>query len=178
MKLENSIIRLELLTEDDREFYNSIYTDDSLTRYISKPLSISSSNKSFEVVIKKMSGIKSRLMIYKISSIVDNCNIGIIGLKWNCQHPDDAEIGIIILKQFQRKGLSHSSKTLLMQQAFNNLNTRKIIARCHKDNIPANKANQKLGFKRVSEKMNSQIDSIQVTWEISQKDFRIMTHET
>ncbi len=147
--IENDEIFLSEITQEDRNFYCEIYTNNQLMEFVVDPLSIESANKSFNITFDKMSATPKKLLLFVIKSKKGQKRLGVIGLRWNQHHPQHVEIGIIVLEKFQRQGVGHATKSLLIEHAFNNLNVIKIVAICDKDNVVAICANKKLGFKCV-----------------------------
>jgi len=134
-------------------------------RYVVSPLSEASADNSFALVIKKMQESEPRVRIFKIINPSICKAVGLIGLRWNRQDMTHAEIGVIILSEYQRKGLAHAAKSLLINTAFGQWNVTKIIAECDKDNQAANKANSKLGFSKAT--VFAQNKNKKVRWEMN-----------
>ena len=158
-------LSLQPLSEDDKEFYFKIYSNPSLMKYITAPLTRDESDKSFYLTLKRMSQTPAKILLYVIVLNKTKEKIGVIGLRWNQDNSSSVEIGIIVMEKFHGTGLAHAAKKALIQEAFDNFSIKKIIAHCEIDNQAANKANQKLGFKKVSQfsEVNSSI--VRIKWE-------------
>lgn len=72
--------------------------------------------------------------------------MGIIGIKWNQGSSSQVELGVIVVKKYQRQSIAYSAKNLLIQHVCKNLQINKIIATCDNDNRAANHSFRKLGF--------------------------------
>lgn len=147
---ENNILYLTKITLKDKDFYNQVFTNEGLMTFITEPLTLESSMKSFTKTMSTMSLTPPKLMLYVINSKNDKGKLGVIGVRWNQEQRKDAEIGIVVLKKYQRQGVGHLAKSLLIEQAFEYLGIEKIVAICDQENIAANKANEKLGFHCVN----------------------------
>ncbi len=144
--IENDIILLRKIDQEDQGFYLQIYTDEKLMKFVSPVLSGDAAKKSFEIVLNKMSLSLPTLLLYVIYSKALKSNIGVIGLRWKQASNNSVEIGVMVLEKFQRQGLAHKAKSLLINYAFHEFKLECIAAICDKDNTAANCANQKLGF--------------------------------
>jgi len=160
--IENKEICLTPVTMGDKSLYNRIYTNAELLKFISVPLSLQSSTKSFETTLKRMSQKPMSLVLFAIRRQKNQQKIGVIGLKWNQSSKKCAEIGIVILQEYQGNGFGHQAKSLLIEYAFKNCAINKIVAVCDIKNHIANQANKKLGF--VMEDPQIQSQQTKIRW--------------
>ena len=163
--IKNDDIFLTNIRQEDKGFYCEIYTNSQLMKFVVDPLNLESANKSFTAVLIKMSAVPKKLILFIIKSTKNLEKQGVIGLRWNQNDPHAVEIGIIILERYQRQGVGHQAKTLLINHAFNILGVTKIIAVCCSENTAANCANKKLGFKHVDEAISRNSNEIKIIWE-------------
>jgi diamine N-acetyltransferase len=163
--INNDAVILNKITTDDWVLYQQIYTDDKLMKFVAPTLSSEKAQQSFASTLKKMSQMPPALLLYVIFSQMHQCKVGVIGLKWNQKSHKQAEIGIIVLAKYQRQGLAHQAKSLLIAHAFQELKLDSILAICDKNNIAANSANQKLGF-TLCNQINTQ-NTEKILWKIN-----------
>lgn len=163
--IENEFVTLHKLNSDDLSFYRLVYTNDKLMEFVSPTLNEKSSKRSFASTLKKMAMLPPDVLLFVIYSKIHQCKVGVIGLRWNQASGKQVEIGIIILKKYQRIRLAHQAKSLLINHGFKKLNIKSILAICDKQNIAANCANKKLGF-TLSHEMTNQNKREQIAWEI------------
>ncbi len=153
------------LGEDDKEFYFKIYSNQSLMQYVTAPLTRVESDKSFYLTLKKMSQPRPVIILNVITLNKTKEKIGIIGLRWNQSSSDQVEIGIILLEEYQGTGFAYAAKKALMQEAFDNLSIKKIVAHCEKNNHAANRANKKLCFNQVGQYTEKNSSIVKIKWE-------------
>ena len=158
-------LSLHPLSEDDKEFYFKIYSNPSLMKYITAPLTRDESDKSFYLTLKRMSQTPLKILLYVIVLNKTEEKIGIIGLRWNQSSSEQVEIGNILCEKYHGTGFAHYAKKALIQEAFNNLSIKKIFAHCEKNNYAANSANKKLGFKQVNQYSEKNISIVKIKWE-------------
>ncbi len=144
--IEDDEIFLLKISKEDQNFYCDIYTDKGLLKYIVNPLNIVEAKKSFEITLKKMLAIPPKLMLFTINSKHSKDKLGIIGIKWDQGSPSQVELGVIVVKKYQRQSIAYSAKSLLIQHVFEKLQVNNIIATCDNDNRAANHSFRKLGF--------------------------------
>jgi RimJ/RimL family protein N-acetyltransferase len=153
------------LSEGDKEFYFKIYSNQSLLQYVTTPLTRVESDKSFYLTLNKMSQPHPVIILNVITLNKTKEKIGVIGLRWNQLSSEQVEIGIILLEKYHGTGFAHAAKKALMQEAFDNLSIKKIVAHCEKNNHPANGANKKLGFKQVGQFTEKNSSIVKIKWE-------------
>ena len=168
--IQNDQITLKIFSEENRDFYAQIYSDKTLMKYITKPLNKTESDRSFDFILKRMAADEYLLSPCVIRHKATNKNVGVISLRKLSDNSDTCEIGVIILKSYQRQKFAHQAKSLLIQAAFHQSQTTKIIAICEKSNKAANQANQKLGFKFSQEFLDPKDNILKIKWLISQED--------
>ncbi len=164
--IENSSIKLSKITEKDRDFYNQIYLDEELMKFVDSPYTIDESNKSFEITLNKISSSPKRLLLYIIRLNSNKQKIGLIGLRWNQLNKSSVEIGIIILKEHQGNNYANISNKLLINHAFENLGISSLIAISEKYNKSANKTLMNLGFKFQKQFIVKKSKKIKYKWQI------------
>ncbi len=159
-------LSLYLLSEQDRDFYYQLYSNESLMHYITTPLTRNESDESFDLTLKIMSQPVPKLKLFVIKKNKFQEKLGVVGLRWNQKTPKTVEIGIVLKEKFHGLGFGHCAKKLLINQAFTKLGVNKIIAICQKGNKAANKANQKLNFVSIAEYLDETCNRIKIKWEL------------
>lgn len=164
--LHNDLIKLEKLNQDDKLFYREIYTDPILMQYVCQALDNKTADNYFNIALKIMAKTPAKSLLFVIRLIGCNTKVGVTSIRWNQEEKDSAEIGVMVLKKHQRKQYAHMAKSLMIKQAFQQFNVDQLIAICEKDNIAANKANQKLGFSFDQEFFDKTDNKIKIKWVI------------
>ena len=73
------------------------------------------------------------------------------GISLDLLENSSAELGWIIHRDFQRKGIATEAATKIIQFAREELKVKKFIAHCDAENVPSYRTMEKLGMHRVSE---------------------------
>lgn len=73
------------------------------------------------------------------------------GISLDLLENNSAELGWIIHRDFQRKGIATEAATKIIQFAREELKVKKFIAHCDAENVPSFRTMEKLGMHRVSE---------------------------
>ena len=170
--IQNNQVALKKFSEEDRDFYTRIYTDKALMKHITKPLDKADCHRCFDLVLKRMDDKDFTLNMYVILDKKTTDKVGMISLRPIADAMHLCEIGVIILKPYQRQGLAHSAKSLLIKTAFKDSKTVKIIAICDGLNTAANQANMKLGFKKENEFLDRNDNITKIKWQITQQDIQ------
>jgi RimJ/RimL family protein N-acetyltransferase len=166
--IQNAVISLSKMNSDDKLFYREIYTNTNMMQYIGDALDETSADKYFNIALKLMTKRPTKSLMFVIKLLNTKTKIGIISLRWNQEDIECAEIGVMILKKHQRKSYAHIAKNLLIQQSLQLFNVRQLVAICDKENLAANLANQKLGFRLDQEFLDKTDNRVKIKWVISE----------
>ncbi len=114
-------------------------------QHIKKPLTKQSAKRLFNFTLSELTSPQPTKLTYMIEN---SCHevLGLVGLTLPEKPNGSAEIGVMILPQWQRQKVAHQAKQSLIATAFERMDLRHIYAHCEVTNIAANRANQKLGF--------------------------------
>jgi RimJ/RimL family protein N-acetyltransferase len=110
----------------------------------------------------------SKILPFVIINKIENKKIGIVGFKWNQNNKLNAEIGIIILSEFQKNRMATESIDMLIPYGFNKLNIRQIISICDINNIKVNNLAKKIGFVMVHD---HSVNSSKIKYQLEKQDF-------
>jgi RimJ/RimL family protein N-acetyltransferase len=168
--IETDVLYLKKLKKSDLSFYQRIYTDKKLVKYVCPVLDNTLAENYFKLTLKIMSKPNPKMVLYVIYETKSNNKIGVIGLRWNQKTEDSVEIGIIVLPSRQRKGFAHHAKSSLIEYAFNSMKINSIIANCDEDNEVANLANQKLGFEKVKTFLSEKSNKMTIKWRVKKEN--------
>ena len=166
--IQNTVISLSKMNSDDKLFYREIYTDTNMMQYISQALDETAADKYFKIALKLMAKRPTKSLMFVIKLLNTKTKIGIISLRWNQEDKECAEIGVMILKKHQRRSYAHMAKNLLIQHSLQQFNVQQLIAICDKENLAANRANQKLGFRLDQEFLDKTDNRVKIKWLISE----------
>ena len=168
--LQSNRIYLRPLCEDDFEFYKEIYSDSDLMKYVEDIVDENELKKSFETSIRNISKLKSKILIIKATQTDEV--IGVTSLYWNQENENDAEIGTIIHKQYQRNNYAEEAMYLLMQNAFKTWKVEDIYGYCNIENTGVSFLTQKMGFRSIKTVYNETRNINEVVWKISKSQLK------
>jgi diamine N-acetyltransferase len=161
--LKNQIITLRALEPEDLDFLFSTENNSDFWE-------VSSTQTPFSKFILKKYLANAKQDIYEarqLRLVITNTNtsekVGLIDLfDFNPQH-QRAGIGILILKEYQKKGFASEALKMITQYAFSTLNLHQVYA-----NIPANNKKSLALFKKLKFiKIGTQKD-----WILSEGSFK------
>ena len=165
--IKAEIIYLKKLKQNDLSFYQSIYTNAELMRYVGPALSKEAAEKSFFQTLAIMSRNKPSMILYVIHLNANKERIGVIGVRWNQDKKSSVEMGVMIKPSMHRLGYAHMAKSSLIKYSFNKLKIKSIVAICDEDNTAANLANKKLGFSKEQTYFDEKSQRMTVRWRIN-----------
>ncbi len=158
-------LRLRPLHEGDEALYCALYTDPELMRNIAAPLSDEAVRRSFRAACRQQLPHPRRWIIHEKQG---NHEIGLLGLV-----PEDgtAEIGVMLLAGWDRRGFATESMAGMVDRVFSGRSLPRLCARqAIADNPPVNRLMLKLGFQPLlPDKAWSQRN-----WELRYDDWRVL----
>ncbi len=152
-------IYLRLLTVDDFEIYQAIYSDTEIMKYIAEPFSDEKAKKYFKQVMKAHQNVEPKQLTYAIVNSENDQVMGLVGLDWFDKYDrKKVEVGVMVIPKWRRRKVAHRAKQMIINCAFNTYSAEVVYACCDWANLAANQANQNLGFTEVinTEKKGSQ----------------------
>ena len=154
------------LKQRHQDLFCALYSDARVMAFIGAPMSRAAVADYFQRLLKKTaqadSGIVYRV-IEVISEETDNQSAGIVRLKKNKNSPEII-IGVMLLTDFQGLGLAYQAQKIIMAEQSDP--GQIFTAYCHRDNQPAHRLYQRLGFHNVRELIYHQHPVIQWQREI------------
>ena len=158
-------LHLRPLHEGDEALYCALYTDPGLMRNIAPPLSDEAARRSFRVACRQQQPHPRRWIIHEKQG---NHGIGLLGL---VPEDDSAEIGVMLLAGWDRRGMATESMSGMVDRVFSMRSLARLCARqAIADNPPVNRLMLKLGFRPMpSDKAWSQRN-----WELHYDDWRVL----
>lgn len=167
--IESLNIHLSKLTKDDLNFYTSIYSDQELMRYVCPLMEDAQIKRCFLNSLRKSKSENSNHILYVIKHNINNDRIGLIGLSWNQEARNSAEIGVIIAKSHQRKGYAFDALKCLFRYSFDHLKIKILVGISFADNFASNTMVASIGFKKINEFINNKNNMPSIRWEITQE---------
>lgn len=156
MRIDGEKVFLTAITYDDCEDFirwrNSNFIK---SRFIyRKDITIEQQRKWIET--KVLTGKVAQFIIW---DRLDNKKIGSVYLQNIDKTRKEAEYGVLIgEEEYTGRGLGTESANLIIRYGFEHLNLEKIYLRVLKNNLPARKAYEKVGFKEESKEDTIIID--------------------
>lgn len=146
-------LRIQPLTITDKALFLKLYTDPKTMRLISDPFPPKQALAAFNTVIDSMSQKEGRFAQWVLREKISEKAVGLIGLVWPNDTRLQAEIGLMLVREANGKGLPEEVIQAFMPYAFHTLKLEKIIASFSNKNLPA---------KRLAKKMGAKLDNIKI----------------
>ncbi len=156
MRINGEKVFLTAITYDDCEDFIRWRNSDFIkSRFIyRKDITIEQQRKWIET--KVLTGKVAQFIIW---DRLDKKKIGSVYLQNIDKDKKEAEYGVLIgEKEYTGRGLGTESANLIIRYGFEQLNLEKIYLRVLKNNLPARKAYEKVGFKEESKEDTIIID--------------------
>jgi RimJ/RimL family protein N-acetyltransferase len=157
MRIDGEKVFLTAITYDDCEDFIRWRNSEFIkSRFIyRKDITIEQQRKWIET--KVLTGKVSQFIIW---DKLDNKKIGSVYLQNIDKDKKEAEYGVLIgEKEYTGKGLGTESANLIIQYGFEQLGLEKIYLRVLKENLPARRAYEKVGFRNEDRKETILIDT-------------------
>lgn len=142
--ITDRLVIREQTTEDIDALYE-IYSDPEISRYTENLYS--DRDEEYSYMVDYINN-QYKYHEYGIWALVNKESGELIGRAGLSLRPgcDDLELGFVIGKKYQKKGYGFESCKAIVEYAFENLYSNKIVAYTHVQNIPSKKLLKKLGF--------------------------------
>lgn len=156
---ETARLLMRPLQLEDEAFYCACYTDPVLMQHIGEPLTHDAALRSFAVALKIATEIPIRRYTWVMQEKQLNASIGLLALivgKTNTE-PSNAELGNIMLTEFQNQGFTVEALSQLVDIVFSTTPLTGVFADHRVQNSAVNRVMKKLGFLRdmnVSEEIS------------------------
>ena len=145
--LKGNTIELRSLQESDLDFLYNIENDYRLWRFGSEKQDFSKQDLLEYIQNSKLDiEVNNQL---RLIIVFKKEPVGMIDLyDYNGEY---AGVGILVIKQFRRKGIAKKSLILLIDYCFNKLNLNELFCSIKKENIYSLKLFKSIGFKETGE---------------------------
>ncbi|GLX77268.1 N-acetyltransferase GCN5 [Thalassotalea insulae] len=141
-------LQIRLMQQDDFPLFNRLQSDKALMQYIGPILSPEELKAKFNTRIRPWDGEQDHWLTLKIITKNTNEFIGSVGFRIADIEAERAEIGYLLLQQYQGHGYMTEATRALVAFLFNQLEVAKIEAHCCADNNASWKVMEKLGMER------------------------------
>ncbi|MCH2055845.1 MAG: GNAT family N-acetyltransferase [Thalassotalea sp.] len=148
LTFETERLTVRPMRDEDRDFFVSLHTDEKIMKLTGGKLSEEVAHKKFRNAIDLNSTQSFTFKTWTVFDKKKNVPVGIQVL-FRPSTPSSAsslEIGIILSRLFQGKGLPEEAMGGLMEFAFKTLGTKKIVATFSHNNLATKRFVRKLGF--------------------------------
>lgn len=155
---ETARLLMRPLQPEDEIFYCTCYTDPVLMQHIGEPLAHDVALRSFKAALKPNSESRIRQRTWVMEDIHLRSIIGLLGLVYDEVKPEpvNAQIGAIILDEFQNRGFAAEAIAALVDIAFSRSNLAMLYTQHTMHHGAARSLMEKLGFQhetKVSEEV-------------------------
>jgi RimJ/RimL family protein N-acetyltransferase len=141
-------INLRLLDSSDWELFKILNTCPEIMEHVYEPFSVDEAKERFEIRIQPWTRRSDQWLSLAIDEVNSGIKLGSIGLKITNHQANIAEVGYLLMREAQGKGIATEALVLLKHYAFTTLNLNKLVALCSSNNIGSYKVLEKAGFKR------------------------------
>ncbi len=148
MELLGNRIKLLPFNESDFEPFVEISMCSEMMEHVCDPLTLEEAITAFQAKAQPWTINSTSWLSLGINEISTGEKLGSIGLHIIDHDTKNAEIGYMIKKSAQGKGVGSEALRLLKDYAFNTLNLNKLVATCSINNTGSYKLLEKLGFIR------------------------------
>ncbi|AAZ26554.1 GNAT family N-acetyltransferase [Colwellia psychrerythraea] len=148
MQLADGRIKLLPFDKSDFELFLEISTCPNIMRHVSRPFTYEEAKSAFEVRSRPWSIESEEWLSLCITEIESGEKLGSIALKIVNHEAKIAEVGFIIRKSAQGRGIANSALKLLKEYSFSELTLNKLVAFCSVHNAGSYKLLEKQDFVR------------------------------
>ncbi|HOZ04911.1 MAG TPA: GNAT family N-acetyltransferase [Arenimonas sp.] len=140
------------LAAEDRAFYCACYTDQRLMQHIGEPLKAEAALRNFNTVLNTSTAVRLPHYTWVIQEKISQANIGLLGLAFGQLMPEPmhAELGHIMLAEYQNRGYTTEVINQMMDIAFGATRLERIIVNHANENRAVIRIVQRLCFLRES----------------------------
>jgi ribosomal-protein-alanine N-acetyltransferase len=150
LRLKTSRLELYPMTNNDWDNFYHLQGDPTLTQYICEPLTKIQLKEKFSQRILPWHAIKDKWLVFNINIQSTKEFIGTIGFKINCFENEQAEIGYLLLNEYQGNGFMVEAAKSISTLLFEQLDIKEIIGNCACDNLASWKVMESIGMTRIS----------------------------
>ncbi|MDP4528545.1 GNAT family N-acetyltransferase [Alkalimonas delamerensis] len=139
-----------LLVPSDHAFYAELYSDHAIMRHIGTPLTAELAERSFRQALKHNAATDWQRLFYVIEDKA-RFRLGLLGFTQDADDETAIELGILLCKEAQGKGLSTSTIKAGIEKVFETSIFQKVRLEVHRENMAAVAMAQSIARKFYSE---------------------------
>lgn len=145
---ETARLLMRPLHPDDEDFYCRCYTDKVLMEHIGEPLTPEAALRSFTAALKKASTVQGRSYTWAMQEKASGTAVGLLAMFCDQAKPEpvNAELGTIMLAEFQNKGFTAEALRKLADFAFNMTPLQALLVKHKSQNTAVTGVMAKLGY--------------------------------
>lgn len=149
---ETARLLMRPLQPEDEKFYCACYTDPVLMQHIGEPLAHDTALRSFKAALKVGTEIPVRRYTWVIQEKTSGLAAGLLAMFCDQAKPEpvNAELGTIMLSQFQNQGFTVEALDALADAAFNTTRLEVLLIKHKAENKAVTGVTRKLGYLRDS----------------------------
>jgi RimJ/RimL family protein N-acetyltransferase len=133
-------LRLRPLGEGDEALYCRLYTDPEVMRYIATPMTPDAAQRSFRAALRQQSKERQRWILRPLEG---EDGLGLLGL---FMEGDTAEMGVMLLPEWEGAGLGSESMAAMVDRAFSSYALRLLWIRQQRDHARVDRMMASIGF--------------------------------
>jgi RimJ/RimL family protein N-acetyltransferase len=148
IELESERLRMTQVAEADWEFFHRVHTTAEVMRYISDPLTDEEIRARFDVRLLPWDKEQPHWLSLVIREKSSGAAAGITGMRPEWMPYQQAEVGFLLLPEFQGRGYAGESLSSVISFAFGECRFHKLKALVTGGNEPSCRALERVGFQR------------------------------
>lgn len=147
-RFETARLRMKPLGPEDRDLYCHCYTDPALMKLIAAPLDREAAMRSFDAALRMNSSLPVRRRDWVMLEKESGASVGLLSLVGCKTKPEaiNADLGAIILDEFQGRGYSLEGTGALVDAAFHVRHIHSLHTYHLTENAAVGRVMAKLGF--------------------------------
>ncbi len=146
--LESERLRMTQVVEADWELFHRLHTTGEVMRYVSDPLPEEEIRARFDVRLPPWSREQPHWLCLAMREKASGAAVGVMGLRSEWMPFQQAEVGFLLLPEFQGRGYASESLERIISYAFGECGFHKLKAVVTGGNEPSCKVIERAGFRR------------------------------
>jgi RimJ/RimL family protein N-acetyltransferase len=146
--LESERLRMTQVVEADWPLFHRLHTADEIMRYVSDPLPEAEIRERFDMRLQPWTREAPHWLCLAIREKDSGAAVGVTGLRAEWTPFQQAEVGFLLLREFQGRGYAGESLASLTAFAFGACGFHKLKAIVTAGNEPSCKVLERAGFRR------------------------------
>jgi len=149
MLFESERLTYRNLTNYDKDFYCTLYSDDALMRFIEIDNADSKVEHYFENTLQVINKPKPKYKLLVIEQKQPSIPLGVMGLDNIDYSQSTADLGIILTRLAQGKNIPYEATVATLKYLFDTLNIQHVSTSFQTKNKPILRLVERIGFKKV-----------------------------